>query len=323
MLTSLTVTALLLIAALFILNRAARSMRKDLLDGMLALSGSTTNSLNQSLTGINETLRQLHSSIGEVQALRSDVGDLRKVFSNVKSRGGWGEVQIETILEDLLQASQYEKNFEARQGSGQRVEFAVKMPGNGNGEPVWMPIDSKFPTEDYIRLVEASAAGDAAQIELSQRAIETCVRECAKTIADKYINPPRTTDLAILFLPSEGLYAEVLRRPGLAEQLQRDYRIMVAGPTNLFAILNCLSVGFRTAAVEERAEEIHRLLGAVRREFQMLGHVVERSKRQAQTVVNGMEDVESRFRSMERTLKSVDTTDEIDSGSSDRLSVSN
>jgi DNA recombination protein RmuC len=313
MLTTLSLAAILLAAVLYVLNRATRTMRKDLLEGMLALSGSTTTSLHQSLSGINETLRQLHSSIGEVQALRSDVGDLRKVFSNVKSRGGWGEVQIESILEDLLQASQYEKNFEAKPGSGQRVEFAVKMPGNGNGEPVWMPIDSKFPTEDYIRLVEASAAGDTAQIEQSQRAIEACVRECAKTIHDKYINPPRTTDLAILFLPSEGLYAEVLRRPGLAEQLQRDYRIMVAGPTNLFAILNCLSVGFRTAAVEERAEEIHRLLGAVRREFQILGHVVDRSKRQAQTVVNGIEDVEARFRSMEKTLKSVQNSDTDDS----------
>ena len=306
MLIPLLASVALLAVVLFVLNRATRTMRKDLLDGMLALSGNTTTSLNQSLTGINETLRQLHSSIGEVQALRSDVGDLRKVFSNVKSRGGWGEVQIESILEDLLQASQYEKNFEAKPGSGQRVEFAVKMPGTGDGDPVWMPIDSKFPTEDYIRLVEASSAGDAAGIETSQRAIELCVRECARTIHDKYINPPRTTDLAILFLPSEGLYAEVLRRPGLAEQLQRDYRIMVAGPTNLFAILNCLNVGFRTAAIEQRATEIHRLLGAVRREFQLLGHVVERSKRQAQTVVNGIEDVESRFRSLDRTLKSVE-----------------
>ena len=320
MLTTLLLGAavLALAATLFVLNRTARNLRKEVLEGMLALSGNTTTSINQSLTGINETLRQLHGSIGEVQALRTDVGDLRKVFQNVKSRGGWGEVQIETILEDLLQSSQYQKNFEAKPGSGQRVEFAVKMPGNGNGEPVWMPIDSKFPTEDYIRLVEASAAGDGAGVEASSRAIEACVRECAKTIADKYINPPRTTDLAILFVPSEGLYAEVLRRPGLAEQLQRDFRVMLAGPTNLFAILNCLNVGFRTAAVEERATEIHRLLGAVRREFQVLSLAVERSKRQAQTVVNGMEEVEARFRAMDRTLKSVDAESEAITGSEPR-----
>lgn len=289
----------------------ARSLRKEVLEGMTALSGNTTSALNQSLTGISETLRQLHGSIGEVQALRSDVGDLRKVFVNVKSRGGWGEVQIESILEDLLQASQYEKNFEAKPGSGQRVEFAVRMPGPGNGaDAVWLPIDSKFPTEDYIRLVEASAAGDALRVEASSKAIEACVRDCARMIHDKYVNPPRTTDLAILFLPSEGLYSEVLRRPGLAEQLQRDYTVMLAGPTNLFAILHCLNVGFRTVAIEEKASDIHRLLIGVRREFQQFGFAMERSKRQAQTVVDGISDVETRFRAMEKTLKSVDVAEE-------------
>lgn len=286
----------------------ARNLRKEVLEGMTALSGNTSTSLNQSLTGINETLRQLHGSIGEVQALRSDVGDLRKVFHNVKSRGGWGEVQIEAILEDVLQSSQYEKNFEARPGSGQRVEFAVKMPGQGKGsDPVWLPIDSKFPTEDYIRLVEYSAAGNLVGVEAASKAIESCVRECARTIHDKYVNPPRTTDLAILFLPSEGLYGEVLRRHGLAEQLQRDYRVMLSGPTNLFAILNSLSVGFRTMAVEQRASEIHDLLAEVRREFQNFAVSIERSKRQAQTVLMGINDVETRFRVMDRTLKSVDT----------------
>lgn len=181
------------------------------------------------------------------------------------------------------------------------------MPGVANGgDPVWLPIDSKFPVEDYLRLVEASASGDSLGVEVSSRAIEACVRECARTIHDKYIHPPRTTELAILFLPSEGLYAEVLRRPGLAEQLQRDYRIMLSGPTNLFALLNCLSVGFRAAAIEDRASEIHRLLAAVRREFQVFSLAVDRSKRQAQTVLNGIEDLEARFRSIDRTLKTVD-----------------
>ncbi len=243
---------------LFVLNRSARNLRQEVLQGMLALSGNTTTSINQSLTGINETLRQLHTSIGEVQA--------------------------------------------------ERVEFAVKMPGAGkNAEPFWLPIDSKFPTEDYIRLVEYSAAGNLVGVEAASKAIEVCVRECARTIHDKYVNPPRTTDLAILFLPSEGLYGEVLRRPGLAEELQRDYRVMLAGPTNLFAILSSLSVGFRTMAVEQHATEIHELLGAVRREFQSFALSIERSKRQAQTVLTGISDVETRFRMMDRTLKSVDT----------------
>ncbi len=300
--------AVILAVMLLVLNRSARNLRQEVLQGMLALSGNTTSSINQSLTGINETLRQLHTSIGEVQALRSDVGDLRKVFHNVKSRGGWGEVQIESILEDVLEVSQYDKNFEAKPGSAQRVEFAVKMPGAGkSAEPVWLPIDSKFPTEDYIRLVEYSAAGNLVGVEAASKAIEACVRECARTIRDKYVNPPRTTDLAILFLPSEGLYGEVLRRPGLAEELQRDYRVMLAGPTNLFAILSSLSVGFRTMAVEQRATEIHELLGAVRREFQNFAVSIERSKRQAQTVLTGISDVETRFRMMDRTLKSVDT----------------
>lgn len=312
--TTVTVVALVTLIAIVVMlerlraanERNAMQLRREVLEGMTALSGSTHTSLSHSLTGINETLRQLHGSIGEVQALRSDVGDLRKVFHNVKSRGGWGEVQIEAILEDVLQSSQYEKNFEARPGSGQRVEFAVKMPGHGS-DPVWLPIDSKFPTEDYIRLVDYSAEGNLIGVEAASKAIEACVRECARTIHDKYVNPPRTTDLAILFLPSEGLYGEVLRRHGLAEQLQRDYRVMLSGPTNLFAILNSLSVGFRTLAVEQRAAEIHDLLAEVRREFQNFAVAIERSKRQAQTVLAGINDVETRFRVMDRTLKSVDT----------------
>jgi DNA recombination protein RmuC len=262
--------------------------------------------LGESFKLVSDRLEQVHRGLGEMQTLAAGVGDLKRVLTNVKTRGTWGEVQLEALLEQMLVREQFEKNVATRPGSGERVEFAIRMPGRVDGTQVWLPIDSKFPAEDYDRLIAAQDRADAAAVEESARALETRIRLEAKTIRDKYIEPPHTTDFALLFLPTEGLYAEVLRRPGLADALQRDFRVVVAGPTTLTAILNSLQMGFRTLAIEQRSGEIQLLLGAVKTEFGKFGEVLANTKKQLETVTNSIGKAEVRTRAIERKLRDVE-----------------
>lgn len=262
--------------------------------------------LGESFKLVSDRLEQVHRGLGEMQTLAAGVGDLKRVLTNVKTRGTWGEVQLEALLEQMLVREQFEKNVATRPGSSERVEFAIRMPGRVDGTQVWLPIDSKFPAEDYDRLIAAQDRADAAAVEESARALEMRIRSEAKTIRDKYIEPPYTTDFALLFLPTEGLYAEVLRRPGLADTLQRDFRVVIAGPTTLAAILNSLQMGFRTLAIEQRSGEIQQLLGAVKTEFGRFGEVLANTKKQLETVTNSIGKAEVRTRAIERKLRDVE-----------------
>ena len=262
--------------------------------------------LGESFKQVSERLEAVHRGLGEMQTLAAGVGDLKRVLTNVKTRGTWGEVQLEALLEQMLVREQYEKNVATKPGSNDRVEFAIRFPGKGNGSPVWLPIDSKFPSEDYDRLLAAQDRADLAGIEESSKALETRIKLEAKTIRDKYLEPPATTDFGILFLPTEGLYAEVLRRPGLADTLQREYRVVIAGPTTLTAILNSLQMGFRTLAIEQRSGEVQQLLGAVKTEFGKFGDVLAKTKQQLETVANSIGAAETRTRQIERKLKGVE-----------------
>lgn len=262
--------------------------------------------LGESFKLVSDRLEQVHRGLGEMQTLAAGVGDLKRVLTNVKTRGTWGEVQLEALLEQMLVREQFEKNVATRPGSSERVEFAIRMPGRVDGTQVWLPIDSKFPAEDYDRLIGAQDRADAAAVEESARALEMRIRSEAKTIRDKYIEPPYTTDFALLFLPTEGLYAEVLRRPGLADTLQRDFRVVIAGPTTLAAILNSLQMGFRTLAIEQRSGEIQLLLGAVKTEFGRFGEVLANTKKQLETVTNSIGKAEIRTRAIERKLRDVE-----------------
>jgi len=262
--------------------------------------------LGESFKLVSDRLEQVHRGLGEMQTLAAGVGDLKRVLTNVKTRGTWGEVQLEALLEQMLVREQFEKNVATRPGSSERVEFAIRMPGRVDGTQVWLPIDSKFPAEDYDRLIAAQDRADATAVEESARALETRIRLEAKTIRDKYIEPPYTTDFALLFLPTEGLYAEVLRRPGLADTLQRDFRVVIAGPTTLAAILNSLQMGFRTLAIEQRSGEIQLLLGAVKTEFGRFGEVLANTKKQLETVTNSIGKAEVRTRAIERKLRDVE-----------------
>ena len=262
--------------------------------------------LGESFKLVSDRLEQVHRGLGEMQTLAAGVGDLKRVLTNVKTRGTWGEVQLEALLEQMLVREQFEKNVATRPGSSERVEFAIRMPGRVDGTQVWLPIDSKFPAEDYDRLIAAQDRADAAGVEESARALELRIRSEAKTIRDKYIEPPYTTDFALLFLPTEGLYAEVLRRPGLADALQRDFRVVIAGPTTLAAILNSLQMGFRTLAIEQRSGEIQLLLGAVKTEFGRFGEVLANTQKQLETVTNSIGKAEVRTRAIERKLRDVE-----------------
>src|SRR5450830_304854 len=236
--------------------------------------------LTESFKQVSDRLERVHQGLGEMQQLALGVGDLKRVLTNVKTRGTWGEVQLEMLLEQVLTVDQYAKNVETVPGSGARVEFALKLPGQSQdgGTPVWMPIDAKFPKEQYERLLEAADNADAEGVALAGRELERAVRVEAKTISEKYVSPPHTTDFAILFLPTEGLYAEVMRRPGLADELQRVHRISIAGPSTLTALLNSLQMGFRTLALEKRSSEVWQVLGAVKTEFSKFGDVLSATK---------------------------------------------
>ena len=263
--------------------------------------------LAQSFQHVVQRLEQVHKGLGEMQALAAGVGDLKHLLTNVKTRGMFGEAQLGALLEQVFAPEQYAAQVPTRPGSRYVVDFAIRLPGKGeDGAPVWLPIDAKFPNEDYERLLEAQRLADPVAAEAAARALEARVRLEAKSIADKYLEPPHTTDFALLFLPTEGLYAEVLRRPGLVEALQREHRITLAGPTTLLAMLNALQMGFRTLALEKRSSEVWQVLGAVKTEFGKFGDVLAKVKTQTQTVLNTLESAEVRSRAMGRALKQVE-----------------
>lgn len=263
--------------------------------------------LGESFKLVSDRLEMVHKGLGEMQSLAVGVGDLKKVLTNVKTRGNFGEIQLGSLLEQLLTPEQYAANVATRPGSGQRVEFAVKLPGKSDvGEqPVWLPIDAKFPQEDYLRLLEAQEQGNPALVEESSRQLERAVQLMARDIRDKYLEPPHTTDFGIMFLPTEGLYAEVLRRTGLCETLQRECRVVITGPTTLAALLNSLQLGFRTLAIEKRSSEVWALLGAVKTEFASFGDILEKTKKKLQEAGNTIEAASVRSRAIERRLKNV------------------
>ena len=263
--------------------------------------------LGESFRIVSERLEQVHRGLGEMQTLASGVGDLKRVLGNVKSRGTFGEVQLAALLEQVLTPEQYATNVVTRPGTANRVEFAIRLPGRDDGIPVWLPIDAKFPSEDYERLLAAHDAVDTAAIETAGRALETRIRNEARTLREKYVEPPHTTDFGILFLPTEGLFAEVLRRPGLTEALNRDLRVVIAGPTTLFAMLNSLQMGFRTLALEKRSAEVWQVLGAVKTEFGKFGDVLATLKRQLASASTTIEQAETRTRQMGKALKTVES----------------
>ena len=266
--------------------------------------------LGESFKLVSERLEQVHKGLGEMQMLAAGVGDLKKVLSNVKTRGSWGEVQLENLLDQLLTSEQYAKNVATRPDSPDRVEFAIRLPGREIGDeerqPVWLPIDEKFPLEDYQRLLEAQELADAPALQVASRALEGRLRDEARKIHDKYVEPPYTTDFAILYLPTEGLYAEVLRRPGLVDGLQRDFRICIAGPTTLAALLNSLQMGFRTLAIERRSSEVWAVLGAIKTEFGRFGEVLEATHRKLEQASRSIEAAGVRTRQIERKLRGVE-----------------
>ncbi len=261
--------------------------------------------LGESFQMVSERLEQVYRGLGEMQALAVGVGDLKKVLTNVKTRGTWGEIQLGALLEQLLAPGQYETNAVTKPGSSERVEFAIILPGREGTERVYLPIDAKFPQEDYQRLLEAQESADAAGAEVAAKALEIRIKAEAKDIRDKYLSPPYTTDFGILFLPVEGLYAEVLRRTGLYETLMREYHVTVAGPTTLSAILNSLQMGFRTLAIEKRSSEVWMLLSAVKTEFGKFGDILEKTNKKLQEASNVMDDAARKSRTIERKLKGV------------------
>src|SRR6266540_3553466 len=238
------------------------------------LQGTLEKRLGESFKLVSDRLEQVHQGLGAMQQLASDVGGLQKVLTNVKARGGWGEVQLGALLEQVLTPEQFARNVKTRDESAENVEFAIKLPGDENGAPVWLPIDAKFPTEDYHRLIAAQEQGDTNAVEESMKSLEAQLKRSAKDICQKYINPPKTTDFALMFLPTEGLYAEAIRRVGLVEQVQRDCRVVFAGPTTLVALLNSLQMGFRTLAIQKRSSEVWNLLAVVKTEFGKFGEAL-------------------------------------------------
>ena len=271
------------------------------------LSSTLEQRLGESFKLVSERLEMVHKGLGEMQTLASGVGDLKRVLTNVKTRGTWGEIQLGNILEQILTPEQYSKNVATIKGSRERVEFAIKLPGKDEKgeETIWLPIDSKFPQEDYQRLLDAQEQGNSTKAEEAAKAMELKVKSFARDIRDKYISPPETTDFGIMFLPTEGLYAEILRRPGLCDYLQRQYRIVIAGPTTLVALLNSLQMGFKTLAIEKRSSEVWNLLGAVKTEFGKFGDILDKTRKKLQEASNTIEDAARKSRSIGRKLKNV------------------
>ena len=263
--------------------------------------------LGDSFKIVSERLELVHKGLGEMQTLASGVGDLKRVLTNIKTRGGWGEIQLGNLLEQLLTPEQYAPNVATKPSTQERVDFAIRLPGRegAEGTPVWLPIDAKFPQEDYQRLLDAQERASTLEVEEASRALETRLRQEARKIHDKYINPPHTTDFGIMFLPTEGLFAEAIRRPGLLESLQRECRVAIMGPTTLGAILNSLQMGFRTLAIEQRSSEVWSVLGAVKAEFAKFGGVLEKVQKKLQEASNTVEQAATRSRVLQRKLKKV------------------
>src|SRR5438067_6471450 len=270
------------------------------------LQGTLEKRLGESFKLVSDRLEQVHKGLGAMQQLASDVGGLQKVLSNVKMRGGWSEVHLGNLLEQVLTADQFARNVKTRDDSAERVEFAIKLPGDENGAPVWLPIDAKFPTEDYQRLLAAQDKGDVVAIDDAMKSLETQLKKSAKDICQKYINPPRTTDFALMFLPTEGLYAEAIRRVGLVEQVQRDCRVIFAGPTTLAALLNSLQMGFRTLAIQKRSSEVWNLLAGVKTEFAKFGDSLSKVKDKLDQAASDMDKVAVRSRAITKKLRDVE-----------------
>ena len=270
--------------------------------------------LGESFKQVADRLEQVHKGLGEMQTLAQGVGDLKHLLTNVKTRGIFGEAQLSALLEQVFTVDQYAAQVATQPGSKNTVDFAIKLPGRSDsGQPLWLPIDAKFPNEDYERLLDAQQRADVLGAEAAGKALENRIRLEARSISDKYIAPPHTTDFAILFLPTEGLYAEVLRRPGLMESLSRDHRITLAGPTTLLAMLSSLQMGFRTLALEKRSSEVWQVLGAVKTEFGKFGDVLAKIKSNAETMLNTVSNAEQRSRVMGKALRNVEALPEIDS----------
>jgi DNA recombination protein RmuC len=270
------------------------------------LQGTLEKRLGESFKLVSDRLEQVHQGLGAMRQLASDVGGLQKVLSNVKTRGGWGEVQLGALLEQVLTSDQFARNVKTREESGEQVEFAIKLPGDENGAPVWLPIDAKFPTEDYQRLLAAQDQGNVGAVEDAMKSLETQLKRNAKDICQKYINPPRTTDFAIMFLPTEGLYAEAIRRIGLVEQVQRDCRVIFAGPTTLAALLNSLQMGFRTLAIQKRSSEVWNLLAGVKTEFGKFGEALSAVKEKLDQAARHVDNVAVRSRAITKKLRDVE-----------------
>ncbi len=270
------------------------------------LQGTLEKRLGESFKLVSDRLEQVHKGLGEMQTLATGVGDLKRVLSNVKVRGTWGETQLGNLLAQVFSPEQYKTNVPTRPGSTERVEFAIRLPGRGpEDEEVLLPIDAKFPREDYERLVLASEASDAEEVERASNALEQRIRNAAKDIRNKYIHPPQTTDFAILFLPTEGLYAELLRRPALTDHLHNDCRVVLAGPTTLNAIVNSLQMGFRTLAIQRRSSEVWEILGAVKTEFEKYGSVLDKVQKKLQEASKTVDEVAVRHRAATRRLRGV------------------
>lgn len=263
--------------------------------------------LGESFKLVSDRLDMVHRGLGEMQTLASGVGDLKKVLTNIKTRGTLGEIRLQGLLEQILSPDQYQSNVATKRDSATRVEFAIRLPGRDAAEnhPVWLPIDAKFPQEDYLRFLEAQESGNADRVDNASRQLERTIREMARNIRDKYLDPPYTTDFSIMFLPTEGLYAEVLRRGGLFELLQREFKVVVAGPTTLAALLNSLQMGFRTLAIEKRSSEVWTLLGTVKTEFSTFGAILDRTQKKLQEAASTIEKAATRTRAIERKLKDI------------------
>jgi DNA recombination protein RmuC len=270
------------------------------------LQGTLEKRLGESFKLVSERLEKVHQGLGAMQQLASDVGGLQRVLTNVKTRGGWGEVQLGALLEQLLTVEQFDRNVQTRDESGERVDYAIKLPGEGNGAAVWLPIDAKFPMEDYQRLITAQESGDSVLTDAAIKDLETQLKKSAKDICAKYINPPKTTDFALMFLPTEGLYAEAIRRVGLVEQVQRDCRVVFAGPTTLAALLNSLQMGFRTLAIQKRSSEVWNLLAGVKTEFAKFGESLSKVKDKLDQAASDMDKVAVRSRAITKKLRDVE-----------------
>jgi DNA recombination protein RmuC len=270
------------------------------------LQGTLEKRLGESFRLVSERLEQVHQGLGAMQQLASDVGGLQRVLTNVKTRGGWSEWQLGVLLDEMLTPDQFAKNIKMRDDTDERVEFAIKLPGDENGAPVWLPIDAKFPMEHYDRLAAAQEKGDPAAVETATKTLETQLKRCAKDICEKYINPPKTTDFALLFLPSEGLYAEAIRLVGLVQNVQRDCRVTFVGPTTLAALLNSLQMGFRTLAIQKRSSEVWNLLATVKTEFGKFGDSLSAVKEKIDQASRKMEDVDVRTRAITKKLRDVE-----------------